>query len=47
VTARDCDSLESGMDAERGEEPADVIASGRVADVHVVGDLSGRTALLK
>jgi hypothetical protein len=47
VAARDCDSLKSRVDAECPEEKAGVVTHGLGAEVHLAGNLSGRTALLK
>ena len=47
VTARDCDCLESRVDAKCAEDASDVIAGGLGADMQLAGDLSGRTALLE
>lgn len=47
VAARDCDSLESRVDAECPQEAADVVAHGLGAEVQLARDLSRRMASLE
>jgi hypothetical protein len=40
-TARNCNSLQPGVDAERAQEVAHVIPHGLLAQVQLLGDLRG------